>query len=620
MAMEPDARKRQVIIWYVVAAMFGVLLFQQFWSSYSVVETISYTQFETLLDQNKIADVTVGADSIQGTLKSALPDGKTQFYAVRVDPQIFDKLAAHQVVVNGAAPSGVVQTILSWVVPVVIFYLVWMFLFRRLADKQGFGGLMTVGKSRAKVYVETDTKVTFKDVAGVDEAKFELQELVAFLRDPRSYGRLGARVPKGVLLVGPPGTGKTLLAKAVAGEAGVPFFSISGSEFVEMFVGVGAARVRDLFEQARKAAPCIIFIDELDALGRSRVAGPFGGGMDEKEQTLNQLLAELDGFDPSGGVILLAATNRPEILDPALLRAGRFDRQILVDRPDRKGRLEILRVHGGKVQLAPDLDLDAVAGMMTGFTGADIANLVNEAAIVATRRNGTSISTSDFTEAIERIVAGLEKKSRVLNAEERRRVAYHEMGHALVATTLPGVDPVQKVSIIPRGVGALGYTIQRPTEDRFLLGKANLENRIAVLMGGRASEQLVFDGDISTGAADDLQRATEIALEMVTRFGMDEKVGQRTYAPEPQPFMPAPMSSHVQAAEITTREIDVAVRDLVAEAFDRAREILQKRRSDLDAGAELLLKRETLTADDFPPIRSPRPPTEPRLTVVPAAS
>jgi len=620
MAMEPDARKRQVVIWYVVAAMFGVLLFQQFWSSYSVVETISYTQFETLLDQNKIADVTVGADSIQGTLKSALPDGKTQFYAVRVDPQIFDKLAAHQVVVNGAAPSGVVQTILSWVVPVVIFYLVWMFLFRRLADKQGFGGLMTVGKSRAKVYVETDTKVTFKDVAGVDEAKFELQELVAFLRDPRSYGRLGARVPKGVLLVGPPGTGKTLLAKAVAGEAGVPFFSISGSEFVEMFVGVGAARVRDLFEQARKAAPCIIFIDELDALGRSRVAGPFGGGMDEKEQTLNQLLAELDGFDPSGGVILLAATNRPEILDPALLRAGRFDRQILVDRPDRKGRLEILRVHGGKVQLAPDLDLDAVAGMTTGFTGADIANLVNEAAIVATRRNGTSISTSDFTEAIERIVAGLEKKSRVLNAEERRRVAYHEMGHALVATTLPGVDPVQKVSIIPRGVGALGYTIQRPTEDRFLLGKANLENRIAVLMGGRASEQLVFDGDISTGAADDLQRATEIALEMVTRFGMDEKVGQRTYAPEPQPFMPAPMSSHVQAAEITTREIDVAVRDLVAEAFDRAREILQKRRSDLDAGAELLLKRETLTADDFPPIRSPRPPTEPRLTVVPAAS
>ncbi len=616
--MEPDARKSQIMIWYILAAIFGVLLFQQFWSSYSQVDTISYSQFETLLDQNKVAEVTVGPDSIQGTLKEALPDGKKEFYAVRVDPQIFDKLAAHQVVVNGAATGGLVQTILSWVVPVVIFYLIWMFLFRRLAEKQGFGGLMTVGKSRAKVYVETDTKVTFKDVAGVDEAKFELQELVAFLRDSKSYGRLGARVPKGVLLVGPPGTGKTLLAKAVAGEAGVPFFSISGSEFVEMFVGVGAARVRDLFEQARKAAPCIIFIDELDALGRSRIAGPFSGGMDEKEQTLNQLLAELDGFDPSSGVILLAATNRPEILDPALLRAGRFDRQVLVDRPERKGRLEILKVHARKVQLAPNIDLDAIAGLTTGFTGADIANLVNEAAIVATRRNGESISTGDFTEAIERIVAGLEKKSRVLNAEERRRVAYHEMGHALVAATLPGVDPVQKVSIIPRGVGALGYTIQRPTEDRFLLGKVNLENRIAVLMGGRASEQLVFGDDVSTGAADDLQRATEIALEMVTRYGMDDRVGQRTYVPEPQPFMPAPLASHVQAAEVTTREIDVAVRDLLAKAFERGREILQTRRADLDAGAQLLLKRETLTADDFPPIRSAR--GEPRLAELSAAS
>ena len=621
MNMEPDARKRQFMIWYVLAAVFGVLLFQQFWTSYSQVETIPYSQFETLLDQNKVAEVTVGTDSIQGTLKEPLPDGKREFYAVRVDPQLFDKLAAHQVVVNGAASSSVIQTILSWVIPVGIFYLVWMFLFRRLAEKQGFGGLMTVGKSRAKVYVETDTKVTFKDVAGVDEAKFELQELVAFLRDPKSFGRLGARVPKGVLLVGPPGTGKTLLAKAVAGEAGVPFFSISGSEFVEMFVGVGAARVRDLFEQARKAAPCIIFIDELDALGRSRAAGgSFGGGMDEKEQTLNQLLAELDGFDPSSGVILLAATNRPEILDPALLRAGRFDRQVLVDRPDRKGRLQILKVHARKVQLAPDIDLDAIAGLTTGFTGADIANLVNEAAIVATRRNAPSVNTSDFTEAIERIVAGLEKKSRVLNAEERRRVAYHEMGHALVAATLPGVDPVQKVSIIPRGVGALGYTIQRPTEDRFQLGRSNLENRIAVLMGGRAAEQLVFDGDVSTGAADDLQRATEIALQMVTRFGMDEKVGQRTYAPPQQPFMPTPTTDHVQAAEVTTREIDVAVRDLLATAFDRAREILQTRRNDLDAGAQLLLKRETLTADDFPPIRAARGAGEPRVAALPAAS
>jgi cell division protease FtsH len=475
---------------------------------------------------------------------------------------------------------------------------------------------MTVGKSHAKVYVETDTKVTFKDVAGVDEAKFELQELVAFLRDQTSYGRLGARVPKGILLVGPPGTGKTMLAKAVAGEAGVPFFSISGSEFVEMFVGVGAARVRDLFEQARKAAPCIIFIDELDALGRSRSPGGFGG-TDEKEQTLNQLLAELDGFDPSSGVILLAATNRPEILDPALLRAGRFDRQVVVDRPDRKGRLEILDVHVRKIKLAPGADLNVIAAMTTGFTGADIANLVNEAAIVATRRNAEAVTLDDFTAAIERIVAGLEKKSRVLNAEERRRVAYHEMGHALVAATLPGVDPVQKVSIIPRGVGALGYTIQRPTEDRFLLNRTNLENRIAVLMGGRAAEQLVFDGDISTGAADDLQRATDIALEMVTRYGMDEKIGQRTYAPAPQPFLGVPTGDHVQAAEVTTREIDVAVRDLLNQAIERARDILRTRRGDLDAGANLLLERETLTADDFPAIRSPKAAAETRLAVVP---
>jgi cell division protease FtsH len=614
--MEPDARKRQFMIWYVLAAMLGILLFQAFWSSYSQVETIPYSEFETLLDQGKVAEVTVGADSVQGTLKEPLPSGKREFFAVRVDPQLAEKLASHQVVVKGVASGGVIQIILSWVIPAVLFYVVWMFLFRGFAERQGFGGLMTVGKSRAKVFVETDTKVTFKDVAGVDEAKFELQELVAFLRDPKSYGRLGARVPKGVLLVGPPGTGKTLLAKAVAGEAGVPFFSISGSEFVEMFVGVGAARVRDLFEQARKAAPCIIFIDELDALGRSRIAGGFGG-TDEKEQTLNQLLAELDGFDPSAGVILLAATNRPEILDPALLRAGRFDRQVLVDRPDRNGRLEILKVHVRKVQLAPNIDLDTIAGLTTGFTGADIANLVNEAAIVATRRNGTAVSLSDFTEAIERIVAGLEKKSRVLNAEERRRVAYHEMGHALVAATLPGVDPVQKVSIIPRGVGALGYTIQRPTEDRFLLGRANLENRIAVLMGGRAAEQLVFDGDISTGAADDLQRATEIALEMVTRFGMNEKVGQRTYARAPQPFLPVPTAAHVQAAEITTREIDVAVRDLLGKGFERAQEILRTRRADLDAGAQLLLKRETVTVDDFPAIRSAKV-AEPRLAVVPA--
>jgi cell division protease FtsH len=600
--MEPDARKRQIMIWYVIAALFGVFLIQSFWTSYNKVEVIPYSQFEKLLSEDQIAKVTVGQNSIEGTLKKPLPDGRDVFFTSRVEPELASKLAAHNVVVTGAPSNTLIQDILSWVIPIGIFYLIWLFFFRRVAERQGFGGLMAIGKSRAKVYVETDTKVTFKDVAGVDEAKFELAEVVAFLKSPKTYGRLGARAPKGILLVGPPGTGKTLLARAVAGEAGVPFFSISGSEFVEMFVGVGAARVRDLFVQARKAAPCIIFIDELDALGRSRAPGAFGG-LDEKEQTLNQLLAELDGFDPRSGVILLAATNRPEILDPALLRAGRFDRQVLVDRPDRKGRLDILKVHIRNVKLDKDVDLDTVAGLTTGFTGADIANLVNEAAIVATRRNAGFINLDDFTAAIERIVAGLEKKSRVLNDEERRRVAYHEMGHALVASSLPGVDPVQKVSIVPRGVGALGYTMQRPTEDRFLLNESDLKNRIAVLMGGRAAEQLIFQGEVSTGAADDLQRATEIAFEMVTRYGMDKKVGQRTYVPKRQQFLAAPQADRVDAAEATAREIDVAIRDMVSQGLDRATEILNSRRSALEEGTTLLLARETLTAQEFPPIQ-----------------
>ena len=516
---EPEERKHQFAIWYFFAAFLGVMLIQYLWVQYTQIETIPYSQFEQLLDQNKISEVLVGSDTIQGTLKEPFPDGRKLFSTTRVDPELASKLTAHGVKVTGAPSSNFFSTILSWVVPIFIFYLIWTYGIRRMAERQGFGGLMSIGKSRAKVYVETDTKVTFGDVAGVDEAKSELQEVVAFLRDPKSFGRLGARIPKGVLLIGSPGTGKTLLARAVAGEAGVPFFSISGSEFVEMFVGVGAARVRDLFEQARRAAPCIIFIDELDALGRSRMPGAFGG-YDEKEQTLNQLLAELDGFDPSTGVILIAATNRPEVLDPALLRPGRFDRQVLVDRPDRTGRREILKVHVAKVKLAANVDLDQIAGLTPGFTGADLANLVNEAAIVATRRNGDAVTLDDFTVAIERIVAGLEKRSRILSPEERRRVAYHEMGHALVAATLPGVDPVHKVSIIPRGVGALGYTMQRPTEDRFLLARHDLENRVAVLMGGRAAEALIFDGEVSTGASDDLQRATEIATEMVTRYGM----------------------------------------------------------------------------------------------------
>ena len=600
---EPQERKHQFATWYVFAAFLGVMLVQYLWIQHTEVETIPYSQFEQLLAQNKIAEVFVGSNAIQGTLTDPLPDGRKLFYTVRVDRELADQLKAHGVKVTGVPSSNFLSNILSWALPIFAFYLIWMYAIRRMAERQGFGGLMTIGKSRAKVYVETDTKVTFRDVAGVDEAKYELQEVVAFLRDPKSFGRLGARIPKGVLLIGPPGTGKTLLARAVAGEAGVSFFSISGSEFVEMFVGVGAARVRDLFEQARGAAPCIIFIDELDALGRSRMPGAFGG-YDEKEQTLNQLLAELDGFDPSTGVILLAATNRPEVLDPALLRPGRFDRQVLVDRPDRTGRTEILKVHVAKVRIAANVDLDQIASLTPGFTGADLANLVNEAAIVATRRKGEAVTLDDFTIAIERIIAGLEKKSRVLGPEERRRVAFHEMGHALVAATLPGVDPVHKVSIIPRGVGALGYTLQRPTEDRFLLARRDLENRIGVLMGGRAAEALIFDGEVSTGASDDLQRATEIATEMVTRYGMNETIGPRTYAPPPQPFLAGTTANRIEASQTTEREIDIAVRDIVAKAFERATEVLRARRSDLDDGARLLLAQETVTADQFPAIRS----------------
>jgi len=609
MDTEPSLQKRNLIIWFLGVAVIGVLLLQPLFANLTETETIPYSEFEQLVGQGKVREVTVGTNTIEGNLREKLPNGKEHFVTARVDPLIAEKLEAKGIVVTGTPPENFIQVLLSWIAPAVIFFLVWIFLFRQYADRQGFGGMMTIGKSHAKVYVEKDTKVTFADVAGVDEAKFELQEVVSFLKDPKSYGRLGARVPKGILLVGPPGTGKTLLARAVAGEAGVPFFSMSGSEFVEMFVGVGAARVRDLFEQARNAAPCIIFIDELDALGRSRTAGAYGG-YDEKEQTLNQLLSELDGFDPSVGVILLAATNRPEILDPALLRAGRFDRQVLVDRPDRAGRLAILKVHIRKIHIGSDVDLDQIAGMTAGLTGADLANLINEAAIIATRRKAESVDFADFTAAIERVVAGIEKKSRVLGEEERKRVAYHEMGHALIASSLPGVDPVQKVSIIPRGIGALGYTMQRPTEDRFLLTISELKNRLAVLLGGRASEQLIFEGNVSTGAADDLQRATEVAIEMVTKFGMDATVGQRTYVPKSTGFLSLPQDQVGVAAEATVREIDVAVRNLIEEADETAQAVLRRRAADLQAGVALLLKKETLTADEFAPLRrvsSPNP-------------
>jgi len=579
---------------YVLLAAMGVLVLQDFWIRRQAVATIPYSEFQKLVREDKIANVVVAQDQLTGEFKEPI-EGKKRFVALRVDADIAKELDQHGVEYRGQSESNFTALLLSWIVPIALFSGIWILLGRRMARQLGGpgGGLMAIGKSKAKVYVETDTKVTFADVAGVDEAKAELQEVVSFLKDPKQHGRLGARMPKGVLLVGPPGTGKTLLAKAVAGEAGVPFFSISGSEFVEMFVGVGAARVRDLFEQARAKAPCIIFIDELDALGRARGAIPGFGGHDEKEQTLNQLLVEMDGFDPASGIVLLAATNRPEILDPALLRAGRFDRQVLVDRPDRIGREQILRVHTRKVVLAVDVKLEDVAALTPGFTGADLANLVNEAALVATRRGATRIAMNDFNLAIERIVAGLEKKNRLLNPREREIVAHHEMGHAFVAAALPGSDEVHKISIIPRGIGALGYTIQRPTEDRYLMTREELENKMAVLLGGRAAEHLVF-GHLSTGAADDLSKATEIARSMVTRFGMGAALGPVTYESEPT-FLGQAYGSQRRYGEETAREIDVAVRGIVEAQFQRARGILSKNRAALDESAAKLLATETLS-------------------------
>jgi cell division protease FtsH len=598
-------KKVQYNLWYALAAVLGILLLQALWQQYQQVQPISYSQFQTYLKDGKIDDIVITDQYIHGTIKGAKSGEPSEFVTTRVDPNIAGELEKYGVTYRGATESGLgvlLRNILSWVLPVVVFFGLWMFVFRKIAEKQGFGGgFMTVGKSKAKVYVETDTKVTFADVAGVDEAKAELQEIVHFLKDPKKYGRLGGRMPKGVLLVGPPGTGKTLLAKAVAGEAGVPFFSISGAEFVEMFVGVGAARVRDLFEQARAKAPAIIFIDELDALGRARGAFPWGGGHDEKEQTLNQLLAELDGFDPREGLVLLAATNRPEILDPALLRAGRFDRQVLVDRPDRIGRAQILKVHMRKAKLAVDVDPDQIAALTAGFSGADLANLVNEATLFATRRGADAVSMDDFTAAIERIVAGLEKRNRLLNPQERKIVAYHEMGHALVALSLPGTDRVHKVSIIPRGIGSLGYTIQRPTEDRYLMTRDELENRMAVLLGGRAAEVVVF-GHLSTGASDDLAKATDIARSMVTRFGMVEKLGPVTFEEAPQAFLGTPPPSYGQErkySEETAREIDTAVRDIVRQAFDKAVGILRSKRAILERTAQKLLEKETLGEEDL---------------------
>ncbi|MCA6108707.1 ATP-dependent zinc metalloprotease FtsH [Bradyrhizobium cenepequi] len=595
--------KMRFNVGYAIAAIFGILIVQYVYVSASKIATIPYSEYQQLLREGKIESVGISDRTLQGTLKEPLPGGQKQFITTRVDPEVAQQLEKYNVRFTGQIESTFLRDLLSWVMPVLLFFGLWWFIARRAAEGGGLGGgLMAIGKSKAKIYVEADTGVNFGDVAGVDEAKDELREVVDFLKNPTDYGRLGGRMPKGVLLVGPPGTGKTLLAKAVAGEAKVPFFSISGSEFVEMFVGVGAARVRDLFQQAHQKAPAIIFIDELDALGRARGIGPFAGGHDEKEQTLNQLLVELDGFDSRSGLVILAATNRPEILDPALLRAGRFDRQVLVDRPDKKGRTDILKVHIKKVKLESGVDPEAVAALTPGFTGADLANLVNEAALLATRRGGEAVTMSDFNNAIERMVAGLEKRNRLLNPKEREIVAYHEMGHALVALSLPGVDPVHKVSIIPRGVGALGYTIQRPIEDRFLMTKEELENKMAVLLGGRVAELIVFD-HLSTGAADDLRRVTDIARSMVTRYGMSEKLGSIAYDREPGNFLaganrpyPTPERDY---AEETAAVVDHEVRAIVERVFERTQGILNARRAILDRAAKKLLEKETLEQSDL---------------------
>jgi cell division protease FtsH len=583
---------------YALLALAGVFFLHSMIVRATQIQQISYDEFQKYLSGKKIREVIIYDKHLEGTIQEA--DGRQwQFSSARVESDLAKDLGEHNVKFRRQIENTFLRDLLSWVLPVIFFFGIWMLVARRFASGMG-GGFMTIGKSKAKIYVEADTKIRFEDVAGVDEAVAELREIVDFLKDPKAFGRLGGRMPKGVLLVGPPGTGKTLIAKAVAGEAAVPFFSINGSEFVEMFVGVGAARVRDLFEQARQKAPAIIFIDELDALGRARGSHPVAGGHDEKEQTLNQLLVELDGFDSGSGLILLAATNRPEVLDPALLRAGRFDRQVLVDRPDKVGRIAILHIHMQKVSVDSNADVEQIAALTPGFTGADLANLVNEAALLATRRGAARVALDDFTAAMERIVAGLEKKNRILNPHERSIVAYHEMGHALVAAAIPGSDAVHKISIIPRGIGALGYTLQRPTEDRYLMTREELESKMAILLGGRSAEKIIFN-HLSTGAADDLAKATDIARAMVMRYGMEAELGHVAYDTDPVGFL-GPLGGGFQSrrySEDTAREIDCAVRKIVDSAYQRATGILETNLSLLEEGSKSLLAKETLNEQDL---------------------
>lgn len=605
MTEQPEPRTDGRVPTYIWAILIGlILLFVFFEQDNRDVADISWSELRNSAERGEIDHVIVGRTEIRGVFRhsQAHLDGATRFRTVRIDDGLAERFADLGVDVRGARESNFFSSLLGWLLSLMIIMGLWFWASRRIMPGGGLGGLSAIRQSGASLYAETETGVNFDDVAGVDEAKLELMEVVDFLQHPEAYSRLGAHIPKGVLLVGPPGTGKTLLARAVAGQAGVPFFSITGSDFVEMFVGVGAARVRGLFDQARRAAPAIIFIDELDALGRARGASQFSNN-EEREQTLHQLLAELDGFDPSSGIVLLAATNRPEILDPALLRAGRFDRQVLVDRPDKAGRIAILKVHIRRVVISPQTDLERVASLTTGFSGADLANLVNEAAILATRRQAALIEFQDFEAAIERIVAGLERRKRVLSEKERRTIAYHELGHALTSLALPGSDPIQKISIIPRGVGALGYTIQRPLEDRYLATKAELENRICILLGGRAAEQVVL-GEISTGAADDLMKATDIARSIVERFGMDDDLGHMTFEERSPLFLDQSFQQRSNISDETAAKIDKAVRTLIDRAYDRSVSILTRNKSLLQETAQELLNRETIAADEIEALRS----------------
>jgi cell division protease FtsH len=583
-------------MWYALGFLLLLAVGNMFVYSMQVGDAIPYSEFKTRVRDGKVQEVTVGEERIQGRMKAEGGKGPT-FTSVRIeDPKLLEDLEQHGVKYTGEVANRWIGEVLGWVIPLIFLVALWSFFFRRMGGAEG--GVMSFARSRAKIHAEDDVKVKFVDVAGVDEAEEELREIVEFLKTPRKYTSIGGRIPKGVLLVGPPGTGKTLLARAVAGEANVPFFTLSGSEFVEMFVGVGAARVRDLFSQAEAKAPCIVFIDELDALGKVRIQTPMGSH-EEREQTLNQLLAEMDGFDARKGVIIMGATNRPEVLDPALLRPGRFDRQVLVDKPDIRGREEILKIHARNVKISDNVNLKVLAARTAGFAGADLANLVNEAALLAARRDKTLVEMKDFDEAIDRVIAGLEKK-RVMNDKERRIVAYHESGHAIVASVLPGLDPVHKISIVQRGFGALGYTMQLPLEDRYLMTRTDLLNRLAVLLGGRSAEEIAFD-EVTTGAQNDLMRATDIARAMVAEYGMSDALGIVSYdGHRPPAFIENPFAQERgNYAEETALQIDIEVKRILTETHERARQILRDHRDILDRLSLRLLEKEVVEAEEL---------------------